>query len=207
VAEIAEVRPGVRIFILLLLLIVLALGGVIWFDYLGIVDAKSVISPVYQLLGLAKRTTVASADDPTLLDKERLSKEQDALALRVQELDTREAALAQKEKELSQLGDQLNAKQDALNAQQKALSDQQKAIEDRTVNLTKNVVYLTSMPPAKAVAILAGQDDQFVIDTFRIEDQQAAATGADSLVPVWLQLMPADRAATLTRKMAGDTGG
>jgi flagellar protein FlbB len=206
-AEATEVRPGVRIFILFLLLVVLTLGGVIWFDYLGIVDARSMIAPVYQLIGLSHRSNVASADDPNLLDKERLSKQQDALAALAQDLDSRQAALDQREKTLNQLGDQLKEKEGALNAAQKALSDQQKAIDDRRVNLTQNVVYLTSMPPAKAVAILANQDDQFVIDTFRIEDQQATATGADSLTPVWLQLMPADRAATLTRKMAGDTGG
>ena len=206
-AEASDVRPGVRIFILFLLLVVLALGGVIWFDYLGIIDARSMISPVYQLLGLSHRSNVAGADDPNLLDKERLAKQQDALAALTQDLDSREAALDQREKTLNQLGDQLKEKEGALNAAQKALSDQQKAIDDRRVNLTQNVVYLTSMPPAKAVAILANQDDQFVIDTFRIEDQQATATGADSLTPVWLQLMPADRAATLTRKMAGDTGG
>lgn len=206
-AEASEVRPGVRVFILFLLLVVLTLGGVIWFDYLGIIDARSMIAPVYQLLGLTKRTLVASADDPNLLDKERLAKQQDALAALTQDLDSRQAALDQREKTLNQLGDQLKEKEDALNAAQKALSDQQKAIDDRKVNLTQNVAYLTSMPPAKAVAILAGQDDQYVIDTFRIETAQAAATGTDDLVPVWLQLMPADRAATLQRKMAGDTGG
>ena len=107
-AELSEVRPGLRIFILFLLIIVLSLGGIIWFDYLGIVDARAMISPVYQLLGLGKRSAVASADDPNLLDKERLAKQQDSLALRQQDLDTREAALDQKEKQLNQLGQDLN---------------------------------------------------------------------------------------------------
>ncbi len=204
-AEGTEVRPGVRIFILFLLLVVLALGAVIWFDYLGILDARSLIAPVYQLLGLQKRSAVASADDPNLLEKERLAKQQDAIAQRSQDLDTRQAALDQREQQLNQLGQQLNDKEAALNAQQKALSDQQKAIEDRNVNLVKNADYLTSMPPAKAVAILETQDDQFIIDTFRVVDTQAAQAGTDSLVPVWLQLLPPDRAATLQRKMAGDT--
>lgn len=206
-AEFSEVRPGVRIFILFLLIIVLALGGVIWFDYLGVVDAKSMISPVYQLLGLGKRSAVASADDPNLLDKERLAKQQDALVLTRQELDSREAALAAKEKQLNQLGQDLNDRQAALDAQQKALNDARKAIEDRRVNLDQNAIYLTSMAPANAVAILAKQDDQYVIDTFRTVEAQAKKAGTDSLVPIWLSLMPADRAATLQRKMAGSTGG
>jgi flagellar protein FlbB len=207
VAEFSEVRPGVRIFILFLLIVVLALGGIIWFDYLGVVDAKSMISPVYQLLGLGRRSAVASADDPNLLDRERLAKQQDALVLSRQDLDSREAALAAKEKQLNQLGQDLNDRQAALEAQQKALNDARKAIEDRRVNLDQNAIYLTSMAPSNAVAILAKQDDQYVIDTFRTVEAQAKKAGTDSLVPIWLSLMPADRAATLQRKMAGSTGG
>jgi len=203
VAEITEVRPGVRIFILFLLLIVLTLGGAIWFDYLGIIDARSVISPVYRLLGFQRISAVASADDPNLLDRERLAKEQDSLALRQQDLDTRESALNQKEKQLNQLGQDLNDRQAALEAQQKAFNDAQKALDDRKVNLEQNALDLTSMPPANAVAILAKQDDQFVIDTFRIVNTQAKAAGTDSVVPYWLSIMPPDRAATLQRKMAG----
>ncbi|HTP58120.1 MAG TPA: flagellar protein FlbB, partial [Spirochaetia bacterium] len=63
-AEFGEVRPGSRIFILFLLLIVLTLGGLIWFDYLGIIDARSILSPVYQTLGFQRRSNVASSDDP-----------------------------------------------------------------------------------------------------------------------------------------------
>jgi flagellar protein FlbB len=207
VAEYTEARPGVRAFILLLLIIVLALGGIIWFDYLGVIDARSVISPVYRLLGLGTRTAVASADDPNLLDKERLAKQQDALVIRQQELDSRQASLDTREKQLNQLGQDLNDRQAAIDAQQKALSDAQKAIEDRRVNLDQNATYLTSMAPANAVAILAKQDDQYVIDTFRTVESQAKKTGADSLVPIWLSLMPPDRAATLQRKMAGSSGG
>jgi len=207
VAEFSEARPGVRIFILFLLIIVLALGGIIWFDYLGVVDAKSMISPVYQALGLGRRSAVASADDPNLLDRERLAKQQDALVLTRQELDSREAALVAKEKQLDQLGQDLNDRQAALDAQQKALNDARKAIEDRRVNLDQNAIYLTSMPPSNAIAILAKQDDQYVIDTFRTVEAQAKKTGTDSLVPIWLSLMPPDRAATLQRKMAGSTGG
>ncbi len=206
-AEFSEARPGVRIFILFLLIIVLGLGGIIWFDYLGVVDARSMISPVYQALGLGRRSAVASADDPNLLDRERLAKQQDALVLTRQELDSRDAALGAKEKQLDQLAQDLNDRQAALDAQQKALNDARKAIEDRSVNLDQNAIYLTSMAPANAVAILAKQDDQYVIDTFRTVEAQARKAGTDSLVPIWLSLMPADRAATLQRKMAGSTGG
>ena len=63
------------------------------------------------------------------------------------------------------------------------------------------------MPPTNARDILMKMDDQDVIDIFRIVDGQAQRTGQDSLVPYWLSIMPADRAATLQRKMARNAGG
>jgi flagellar protein FlbB len=206
-AEFGEVRPGSRIFILFLLLIVLTLGGLIWFDYLGIIDAKSMLSPVYQVLGVQRRSPVSSADDPNLLDKERLAKQADALALRQQDLDTKSADLSRKEKELDQLGQDLNDKESALSAREKAFNDRVKAFENRRVNLEQNARYLTSMPPTNARDILMKMEDQDVIDIFRVVDAQAQASGQDSLVPYWLSIMPADRAAILQRKMARNTGG
>jgi flagellar protein FlbB len=206
-AEFGEVRPGSRIFILFLLLIVLTLGGLIWFDYLGIIDAKSMLSPVYQVLGFQRRSPVSSADDPNLLDKERLAKQADALALRQQDLDTKSADLSRKEKELDQLGQDLNDKESALSAREKAFNDRVKAFENRRVNLEQNARYLTSMPPTNARDILMKMEDQDVIDIFRVVDAQAQASGQDSLVPYWLSIMPADRAAILQRKMARNTGG
>jgi flagellar protein FlbB len=207
VAEFSEVRPGVRIFILFLLLMVLTLGGIIWFDYLGLIDAKAMISPVYRLLGFEKRSNVASADDPNLLDKERLAKAQDALTLRQQDMDARDAALAQKEKELNQLGQDLNDKEAALAAREKAFNDQVKAFDNRRVNLAQNATYLTNMPPDNSVAILLKMSDQDVIDLFRIVEQQAQKAGTDSVVPLWISKMPADVAARIQRKMSGSTGG
>jgi flagellar protein FlbB len=207
VAEYSEARPGVRIFILLLLLIVLTLGGVIWFDFLGLVDAKSIISPVYRLMGFDRRSSVASADDPNLLDRERLAKQSDALVQRQQDLDTRDTAVAKKEKDLAQLGQDLNDKEAALTAREKAFNDQVKAFEDRRRNLEQNATYLTSMPPTNARDILLKMDDQDIIDIFRIVEQQAQKAGTDSLVPYWLSIMPAERAADLQRKMSRKIGG
>ena len=206
-AEFTEVRPGVRIFILFLLLIVLTLGGVIWFDYLGLVDAKSMLAPVYSLIGVQKRSMVANADDPNLLDRERLAKQEEALTLRQQDLDARDAALSQKEKQLNQLGADLNDKDAALTAREKAFNDRVKALDNRNVNLTQNATYLTNMPPANSVAILLKMGDQDIIDLLRIVEQQARAAGTDSVVPLWLSMMPADKAADLQRKMAARAGG
>jgi flagellar protein FlbB len=207
VTEFSDVRPGVRIFVLLLLLIVLTLGGIIWFDYLGLINAKDLFSPLYQLLGFQKRSAVAAADDPNLLDRERLAKEAQGLDVRQQELDARAAELDSREAKLTQLAQDLADKEAALTSREKAFIDQTNAFENRRANIEQSAQNLMSMTPAKAVGILDKREDQDVIDIFHAADTLAAQAGEDSLVPVWLSLMSPDRAATLMRKMERGTGG
>jgi flagellar protein FlbB len=202
VTEFGEVNPGVRIIVLLLLVVVLTLGGVVWFDYLGIVDVKSVFAPAYRLFGIPGGAQAVSADDPNLLDRERLAKQADALAIRREDQDKREGDLAKKEKELGQLAEDLKDREQAAEAKEKAFNERVKAFENRRVNLVQNSRYLTSMPPKNAVDILLKMEDQDVIDVFRITEQEAARSGEDSPVAFWISQMPADVGARLQRKMA-----
>ena len=57
------------------------------------------------------------------------------------------------------------------------------------------------MRPEAAVAILLAMEDQLAIDVLRRVDEIAEEEGKNSMVPYWLSLMPADRAATIQRKM------
>ncbi len=205
--EFGEVRPGARIFVLILLIIVLTLGGIVWFDYLGILEARSFLAPVYSLFGLQRRTETAAADDPNLLEKERLAKQAESLSLREEDVTAKTAELDKREKELAQLAEDLKDREEAATAKEKAFNESVNAFENRRVNLVQNSTYLTSMSPKNAVAILVNMEDQDIIDIFRITDDQAKAAGEDSVVPYWLAQMPADRAAVLQRKMSRKSGG
>jgi flagellar protein FlbB len=207
VAEYSDVRPGVRIFILLLLLVVLGLGGVIWFDYLGLLDAKAVLSPLYGLLGMQRRGPAANPDDPNLLDRERLSRQADAVALQQEDLAVRASVLDARDKELAQLAQDLADREASVDSREKAFNERVKAFENRRVNLVQNAKYLVGMPPANARDILVKMEDQDVIDIFRIVEDEARKAGEQSMVAYWLSIMPADRAATLQRKMARKPGG
>jgi flagellar protein FlbB len=207
VAEFSEVSPGVRIFLLALLLVVLALAGVVWFDYLGLVDAKSALAPVWRLAGLAQRATGVAADDPNLLDKERLAKEQEALTLRAEDLERTRQELSDQAASLGQIAEQLSEREQAVEAREKAFNERVNTFENRRVNLAQNAGYLVGMKPADAVARLAAMEDQDVIDIFRITEEEAAKTGETSLVAYWLSLMDPARAAVLLRKMQRRTGG
>lgn len=206
-AEFSEVSPGVRIFLLALLLVVLALAGVVWFDYLGLVDARDALAPVWRLTGLRQRAGGVADDDPSLLDKERLAKEQEALDLRAEDLERARQALAAETANLSQIAEQLTEREQAVEAREKALSDREEAFDNRRVNLAQNAGYLVGMKPENAVARLAVMDDQDVIDIFRITEEEAAKEGETSLVAYWLSLMDPERAAVLMRKMQRRSGG
>ena len=204
-AEYGGVGAGFRIVILILLIGVLVLGGLVWFDYLGIVDARRTLAPVFALFG-AKRMQI-DAEDPLLLEKERLAKQMEALAVRAEELASREQQLSGREQELAQKMEQVQEREKAAEEREKLFNERLKAFENRRVNLKQNAVYLVGMPPDKAVKILLAMEDQDVIDLFRVTEEQAAEAGEVSLVAYWLSLMPAERAAALKRKMARRTGG
>lgn len=205
-AEYSTVSVGLRIFVLVLLVIVLLLGGIIWFDYLGLIDAKTKIAPIFGLFGI-KRARVENVDDPLLLDKERLKMQIEALALRTEELAVREEKIIVQEQELAQIQEQLEEKEGALEDREKMFNERTRAFENRRVNLEQNSAYLVGMPPDNAVKILIEMDDQDIIDVFRMTEELAKKAGEASLVSYWLSLMPAERAAVLQRKMAGQTGG
>lgn len=204
-AEYSSVGAGFRILILLLLIGVLALGGLVWFDYLGIIDAQRALSPVFRLV--RGERAVVDAEDPLLLDRERLAKQLEALAVRSEELDNWQAQLETEQREVDQMQETLAERDRALEDREKVLNDRLRAYDNRVENLRQNSAYLVGMPPENAVKILLAMDDQDVIDIFRVTEQQATESGEMSLVAYWLSLMPADRAAVLQRKMSRTTGG
>ena len=54
--------------VLLLIILILIIGGLLWFDYLGVIQAKSFFAPVYKLFGLVPQTSVSiTNNDPVLM--------------------------------------------------------------------------------------------------------------------------------------------
>jgi flagellar protein FlbB len=198
VSDYSGVGAGFRIVILILLVGVLALGGLVWFDYLGVVDARRTLAPVFSLFGAARPEL--DAEDPLLLDKERLSKQ-------LEELAAREQVLAGQEQELGQKIQLVQEREKAVEDREKLFNERVKAYDNRRENLIKNSAYLVGMPPDKAVKILLAMEDQDVIDLLRVTEELAVEAGETSLVAYWLSLLPADRAAGLQRKMARKDGG
>lgn len=191
--------------VLLFLVIILILIGLMWFDYLGIVNVKNVFAPVYKLFGLVPQTsTTVTTNDPTLmsnLDDDRLEKRLEALEIRSQELDKREEDLKKLEEQNAQISQELADLRKSQEEREKTFNNTVKKYDDREVNIVQNAKNLTGMPPENAVAILVAMDDQDVIDTLRKVEEIAQEEGTTSMVSYWLSLMPADRVAVIQRKM------
>jgi len=193
-----------RVLVLLLLVAVLAAGGILWFDYLNIIDAKAVLSPLSRYIGLQGRSQPKTAPDADLnLDAERLAVRLEALDLLKMEVNTREKDLDSRDGEIEQKAQELEQRQKELDEREDSLRRQREDAENRDRNIEQNARNLNGMPPERAVGIMSAMDDQDVIDVLRKSEELAQAAGSTSLVPYWLSLMDPKRAAELQRKMAG----
>ncbi|MBR1721297.1 MAG: flagellar protein FlbB [Treponema sp.] len=190
---------------LLILIAILVLGGLLWFDYLGVIHAKRVFAPVYKLFGLAPQTSVTATTSKPLtadLDEDRLAKRIEALDIRTQELDKRETDIKKIEEQNEAIAKELEERKNSQDEREKTFNNQVKKYDDRNTNIETIANYLNSMPPKTAVEELLSHDDQDIIDILRKADELAAASKTTSLSSVWLMNMPAERAATIQRKMA-----
>lgn len=190
---------------LLILIIILVLGGLLWFDYLGVIHAKKMFAPVYKLIGLEPQTSLTSTPSKPLsadLDEDRLAKRIEALDIRKQELDKRENDIVKIEEQNEAIAKELEDRKKSQDEREKTFNNQVKKYDDRSANIETIASYLNSMPPKTAVEELLSHDDQDIIDILRKADEMAQASKSVSMSSTWLMYMPAERAATIQRKMA-----
>ncbi len=191
--------------VLFILIIIMILGGLLWFDFIGVINAKSMFGPIYKLAGYQPQTSTTATSSKPLeadLDSDRLAKRIEALDIRQQELDKRETDISSKEQVNEAIAKELEDRQKSQEEREKTFNNEVKKYDDRNSNIEQISTYLTSMPPKTAVEQLLGMDDQDVIDIFRKTDALAAAANTTSLTSVWLMYMPSERAAVIQRKMA-----
>ena len=192
-----------RVIVLLLLIIILAFGGLFWFSYLGLINARGVFSPVYSLFGLKTPVGVASPSDAEAdLDADRYAKRLVSLDIRSQELDKKEAEVTAREKEAAQVSQELDDRLSIIEEKEKSFKQMMTERDQREVNIDQIARYINGMPPDKAVADLLQMDDQDIIDVLRAVEAIAKKENKTSSVAYWFSLMPANRAADIQRKMA-----
>ena len=191
---------------ILLLIIILSVGGIFWFDYLNVIDAKDLLAPVYKYIPFAPgpgRTQSKTEPDEFLnLDAERLAIRLEMLDLRNMEIDIFQSDMDSRYIEIVQMEDEINRRNKELEEREKALIAAAADAENRDRNIEQDARYLNGMPPQNAVNIIEQMDDQLAIDVIRKTEEIAQAEGRTSIVSFWFSLMEPARAAELQRKMA-----
>ncbi len=187
---------------LVMLIVVLVIGGLIWFDVLGIVNAGSLFRSFMQSVGIIPEESVrVDYSDFELLDSMELQKRELAIELRLQELGLAREFLARDIQTYGERLSQLEEREEILSESEKSFNQTRNRYDDRKAGLVQNAIDLTNMRPNDAVAILNEYDDQLLIDTLRTIQELAEEAGMFSLVATYLSLLPEDRAAAVQRKM------
>ena len=191
-------------FVLLIIILILVVGGLLWFDYLGVVHVKNIFAPLYTLMHKAPPTSTPATQSKPLtanLDEDRLLKQREALNLFKEELDKREADIAAVEKQNQEVSAELAEREKNQEEREKTFNSTVKKYDDKNINVEQIANNLNGMRPQAAVDILIAMDDQTVIDVLRKVEELAAANGTSSMGSYWLSLMPSERAAEIQRKM------
>ena len=194
-----------KFIVMLLLVVVMALGGIIWFDYLGVIDAKD-IPPISWIYGWffkenARSQPLTQPDETINIDSERLLALYEAHELRKMEIERKKQEIDYSSNEIKRIAEELEEREKALDDREKSLIGQATDADVKSRNVEQFSLYLTSMPPNEAVEIISKMDDQDIIDAFRKTEELARAQDKMSLVSVWLSRMDPARAAELQRKM------
>jgi flagellar protein FlbB len=192
-----------RSLLLLLLILIISAGGLLWFDYLNVIDIKTTLAPIYQRLGLGGRTQTAVPKGELLnLDAERLAVRLETLDLREMEMRKQEDDIKVRLSEIEQMSAELEDRQKSLDDRENSMNAVSEQLTARERNIEQSARYLNGMPPQNAVAIIQSMDDQDAIDVMRKVEEIAQAEGAASIVSYWLSLLPPERAAEIQRKMS-----
>ncbi len=187
-----------------MLIIIMVLGGLLWFDYLGVMHVRTVFAPLYKALGKTPQTSVTATSTAPIvadLDQDRINKQLESIEIQKQELDRREEDIAVKEKLNEQIANELSNREKSQEDREKTFNQTVKQYDDKNVNIEQIASNLNGMPPQASVNILLAMDDQTVIDVLRKVEELAARNGTSSMGSYWLSLMPAERAAEIQRKM------
>ncbi len=196
-----------RIFFLLVLILALIVGGLIWLDFLGVIDFKDQLSPITRLFGVDPRNEVEQPFSPMLLDADRLAKERQSISIDRRDLESRTQDLKLREAEVLQKESQVVERERSVEEKQKSLIEAVSQYDNKVANLEQTARYVMGMPPEDAVAIMDEYEVKDLVDLLRTSERISREAGETSLVAYWLSLMPdTARAAEIQKLMVEKPG-
>jgi len=196
-----------KIIFLVVLILALIIGGLIWLDYLGLIEVKEQMAPITSLFGIKPRSTVEEPFSPMLLDADRLSKEHLAITVERRDLESQMEELRLREARLDQKESELEEKELSLEEKQKSLIEALSQYDNKVANLEQSALYMMGMPPNEAVSIMNEYDVRDLVDLLRTSERLSQEAGEESLVAYWLSIMPDRvRAAEIQRLLVEKPG-
>jgi len=196
-----------KIIFLVILIFSLIVGGMIWLDFLGIIDVKEQLAPITSLFGIDSRSVIEEPFSPMLLDADRLSKERLAITVERRALEAATEELRLKEAQINQRESELEEKELLLEERQKSLIEALSQYDNKIANLEQTALYMMGMPPSEAVSIMNEYDLRDLVDLLRTSERLSREAGEESLVAYWLSIMPDKvRAAEIQRLLVEKPG-
>ncbi|UGQ15978.1 MULTISPECIES: periplasmic-type flagellar collar protein FlbB [unclassified Borrelia] len=190
-----------RVFFWLFLIVALMGFSVFLIDLFGLYKTRDYF-PMY-VKNLLFGEDIQSFEDANInLDEIRMIKEREAIDIKSQQVEKLREELRIREDNLNKLEAELNQKQRDLDLKQKVIDDIVDKYKDEDANFVQAALYLVNMPPEDAVERLEELGDEVAISYMRKVEDIARKDGRASIVPYWLSLMDAKRAAVLMRKMS-----
>ena len=183
-----------KIIYLVIMIFFIIISGAIWLDYIGLLDFADKMN---FFRGKPELVIDAAGDEPSLIDREKLEKEQQALNSREEELNKREALLKEKENELTTGQEKLAEQKKGLEIEQKKLTDHKNEHAGYEKNIKVLADKIANMPPEESVKIMTGWDDPVIIDVLRQMDVDADAAGSSSITSYLITLMPKEKASRI----------
>ncbi|MBU1078163.1 MAG: hypothetical protein KKH98_12775 [Spirochaetes bacterium] len=190
-----------RLINLVVLNIFLIASGILWLDYMGLINFKEGVFPTLAKIPGFNFILPKRLEDPLLLAKEEYRKQElvkkmewDQLKDKQEKLEVLKTELEEKENSLKEQSDRVKEKELELD---KKYSDQDN-YRDRIGQQAK---YFVSMRPEDAVNRLSNMDDLLVIDILKAIEKKALEEGKQSIVPYFLSLMTPEKASVIQRKM------
>lgn len=183
---------------LLFIINILALAALLYMlDVLGLVNYYSMF--MNRFSPSAQRT-----ENLYLLEKQDLENMRLALEERAHDVDEKEVLVDENEKRLIELEETLNEESQKITARWQKYSNEMKLSTDRESVISDLANKWGNMPPQSTVAIILEHakngEDQLIIDVLLEMDRQSAASGASSITPYLLSLLPPDVSARLLEK-------
>jgi flagellar protein FlbB len=187
-----------KILYLVLLILFISGFGLLWMDYIGLVNMSKYVE---RFRGEPELVTEAKDDEPSLMEREEFDKEKQKLVERIEDLDKREALIAEKEKDFEAQKEKIEETRKGLDLEKKKFTLDKEQYSGYRKNVKVLANKIVSMPPKSSVEIMLNWEDPLIIDVLRQIDADAQDAGKMSITPYLMKIMSDTRADRASRIM------